>query len=50
MESEEFVKKIYVSESVDPNNRGRPLVRWRDKVKEYMSEIGATSMHGSMIM
>ncbi len=24
MESEESVKKVYVSESVDPNNRGRP--------------------------
>ncbi len=25
-----------------PNSRGRPLVRWRDRVKEYMCERGAT--------
>ncbi len=27
-----------MSESVGPNSRGRPLVRWRDRVKEYMCE------------
>ncbi len=32
------MKKVYMSESVGPNSRGRPLVRWRDKVKEYMCE------------
>ncbi len=31
--SEEFVKKVYMSESVGPNSRGRPLGRWRDRVK-----------------
>ncbi len=31
-----------VSESVDPNSRGRPLGRWRDRVKEYMYERGTT--------
>ncbi len=36
MESEEFVKKVHMSESVGPNSRGRPLGRWRDRVKEYM--------------
>ncbi len=46
MESEEFVKKVYVSESVGPNSRGRPLGRWRDRVKEYMCERGATSGGG----
>ncbi len=40
--SEEFVKKVYMSESVCPNSRGRPPVRWRDRVKEYMYERGAT--------
>ncbi len=42
MGSEEFVRKVYVSESVDPNSRGRPLGRWRDRVTEYMCEMGAT--------
>ncbi len=42
MESEEFVMKVYMSESVSPNSRGRPPVRWRDRVKEYMCERGAT--------
>ncbi len=40
MESEEFVKKVYMSETVGPNSRGRPLGRWKDKVKEYMCERG----------
>ncbi len=30
-----FVKKVYMSESVGPNSRGRPLGRWRDRVKQY---------------
>ncbi len=42
MGSEEFVKKVYMSESVGANSRGRPLGRWRDRVKEYMCERGAT--------
>ncbi len=42
MGSEEFVKKLYMSESVGPNSRGRPLQRWRDRVKEYLCERGAT--------
>ncbi len=37
----EFVKNVYVSESVGPNSRGRPLGRWRDRVKEYMCERNA---------
>ncbi len=41
MESEEFVN-VYVSESVSPNSRGR----WRDRVKEYMCERGATRRRG----
>ncbi len=40
MGSEEFVKKV--SESVGPDSRGRPLGRWRDRVKEYMCERGAS--------
>ena len=34
--SEEFVKKVYVSETEDPMRRGRPVVWWKDRVKEYM--------------
>ncbi len=44
--SEEFVKKVYMSESVGPNSRGRPAGRWRDRVKEYMCERGATKGGG----
>ncbi len=40
--SEEFVMKVYMSESVGPNSRGRPPESWRDKVKEYMCERSAT--------
>ena len=40
MKSEEFVKKVYVSDLEGSNQRGRPLGRWRDRVKEYMCERG----------
>ncbi len=32
MGSEEFVKKVYVSESEGPNSRGRVPGRWKDRV------------------
>ena len=38
MKSEEFVKKVYVSGTESPRRRGRPVVRWKDRVKEYMHE------------
>ncbi len=31
-------EEVYVSKTVGPNSRGRPLGRWRDRVKEYMRE------------
>ncbi len=46
MGSEEFVKKVYMSESVGSNCRGRPPGRWRDRVKEYMCERDATRRGG----
>ncbi len=42
MESQEFVMKVYMSESMSPNSIGRPPGRWRDRGKEYMCERGAT--------
>ena len=33
---------MYVSESVGPESRGRLPGRWRDRVKEYLCERGAT--------
>ena len=38
MKSEEFVKNVYVSETESSNQQGRPLGRWKDRVKEYMCE------------
>ncbi len=40
MENEEFVLKEYWITTEGPNRRGRPLRRWEDKVKEYLSEMG----------
>ncbi len=40
MENEEFVKKVYLSSVEGTNRGGRPLGRWRDRVKEYVSERG----------
>ena len=33
-----FVKKVYTSKIVGPRRRGRPVVRWKNRVKEYMHE------------
>ncbi len=41
MENSEFVKKVYRSNVEGPNRRERPLGRWEDKVKEYVSERDA---------
>ncbi|KAK3889856.1 hypothetical protein Pcinc_006182 [Petrolisthes cinctipes] len=38
IQSEEFVKKVYGSEVVGPGVRGRPPVRWQNRVKEYVKE------------
>ncbi len=43
MGSEEFVKKVHMSESVGPNSRGRLPGRWRNREKEYMCESGVTT-------
>ncbi len=40
MESEEFVKTVYLSSVEGPNRRGKPLGRWEDRVKECVSERG----------
>ncbi len=40
MENEEFVKKVYLSRVEGSSRRGRPLGRWEDRVKEYLSERG----------
>ncbi len=40
MDKEEFAKKVYLSSVEGPRRRGRPLRRWEDRVKEYMSERG----------
>ncbi len=39
MENKEFVK-VYLSSVEGPNRRRRPLGRWEDRVKEYVSERG----------
>ncbi len=44
--SEEFVKKVYVSESVDPSSRGRPPGRWRGTVNKYMYVRGSARRGG----
>ncbi len=46
MGNEEFVKKVYMNERVGLNSRGRSPGKWRDRVKEYMCERGATRRGG----
>ncbi len=38
--NEEFVKKVYLSSAEGTNRRGRLLGRWKDRVKEHVSERG----------
>ena len=33
---------------MDPSVRGRPVVRWKDRMKEYMYERGADGWGGSV--
>ncbi len=40
MKNEECVKEVYLSSVEGPNRRGRPLARWEDRVKEYVSKRG----------
>ncbi len=46
IKGEEFVKKMYVSEIVSPKSRGRPFGSWKDMIKEYMCEKGASRRGG----
>ncbi len=46
MGNEEFVKKVYLSNVEGTNRRGRPLGRWEDRVKEYVSERGVRGNSG----
>ncbi len=46
MKSEGFMKKVYVSEIKGPSRRGRPLGKWNDRLKKYMSGRGATRRGG----
>ncbi len=40
MGNEKFVKKVYLSSVEGMNRRGRPLGKWKDRVKEYVNERG----------
>ncbi len=40
VKNEEFVKMVYLGSVEGMNRRGRPLGRWEDRVKEYVSERG----------
>ncbi len=40
IENEEIIKKVYLSSVEGPKRRVRPLGRWEDRVKEYVSERG----------
>ncbi len=40
MENEEFVKEVYQNSIEGANRRGRPLAKWKDRVREYVSQRG----------
>ncbi len=39
-----MIRRVYVSEIEGGNVRGRPPVKWRDRVLEYVRERGEGSM------
>ncbi len=44
MEEGKMTKRVYVSEIEGGNVRGRPSVKWRDRVQEYVRERGEGSL------
>ncbi len=40
MEESKMTRRVYVSEIEGGNVRGRPPVKWRDRVQEYVRERG----------
>ncbi len=39
-----MTRRVYVSEIEGENVRGRPPVKWRDRVQEYVKERGEGSL------
>ncbi len=44
MEESKMTRRVYVSEIEGGNVRGRPPVKWRDRVREYVRERGERSV------
>ncbi len=44
MEESKMTNRVYVSEIEGGNVRGRPPVKWRDRVQEYVRERGEGSL------
>ncbi len=44
MGESKMTKRVYVSEIEGGNVRGRPPVKWRDRVQEYITERGEGSL------
>ena len=53
-QSQELVKRVYASETESPRRQGRSVVRWKDRVEEYVheriaeEEKGLTKLGGSV--
>ncbi len=44
MEGSKMTRRVYMSEIEGGNVRGRPPVKWRDRVQEYVRERGGESL------
>ncbi len=44
MEEGKMTRRVYVSETDGGNVRGRPPMKWRDRVQEYVRERGEGSL------
>ncbi len=44
MKESKMTRRVYVSDIEGGNARGRPPVKWRDRVQEYVGERGERSV------
>ncbi len=44
MGNEDFVRKVYLVNVEGTNRMGRPLGRWEDRVKEYVSGVSGNGL------
>lgn len=50
MESGRMTKRVYMCDVEDGRRRGRPRVRWKDRVREYVMREGGIGWDGGLLL